>query len=190
MKNRTSDLLCLGQVALLIGIIVNFLMETENITPHDGALLLNEVYLGLIIFSFLLIMVTSFRSVKEIADLLTNSQKERQDGSLYIGIILGVFCCMAYLGKIHPGADSAWTGLSISGIWLVISHRKDIKAIHGMFWAIMTIAMIINVGSWSWLEGHHWRENLIMAGVVIVFLISVIVKGQQIKRAKKTKAVI
>lgn len=186
MKNqRLNDLMILGQMILLAGLMIEFLLRVENISIDLGNILINHVYWGLTATGFLLITVASYDFIGEILALFKTPRKKREDGPIFLAAGVGILGCLCFLAKIQ--ASSTWLTLGAIGFTITIIYYKDLKAIHAVSWAFLTIALIIGLNKWVFLQAHTSSGKWLIAAMVMTFLASYISKAWMIKRERKRK---
>ena len=185
LVNPLIVLMILGQLILLAGIVLELMLETGNIETSIGVSLINHTYWGLIATSFLLIIVASYDFIKAALPNIKAPVMEKEDTPIYLGSFMGILGCLFFVGQIYPAGTSAWIGLSLFGIAVILIYLKDLKACHAMLFAVLTIASIVSMQKWSFLEAHANRGKWIIGAMAFTFVMSVIVESWQVRRAKK-----
>ncbi|MCX6822552.1 MAG: hypothetical protein NTX91_00955 [candidate division SR1 bacterium] len=189
MKNtRLTDLMIIGQLILLAGIVVGFLNETNNISVSLGATLINHIYWALMVIALTLISITSYDFVQYIRDEL-NDKVKGTEGTPIIHLlsVMGILGCLFFIGFVVPSAGYIWAIFCAIGCIATIIFYKEIKASHGMIWAILTMVLVLMTSNkWTFLENNAPNKKLqILITMVSIFIISFIVKQGSIKFKKE-----
>jgi hypothetical protein len=179
---RLHDLMVIGQLVLLAGMIMSFLIETGNIPLNSGTIIISHIYGALLAIAFLLIMVATYDFIHHIGHLLT--KKLDEDWNIHLLSLMGI-TGLFYVAELTPEIGIVWMAFCIFGTITMLITHNDVKSTHGMVWAITIIVLIVSMHKWSFLESHVSRGKWIIAAMVLTFLTSYISKAWKVKRERK-----